>query len=104
MDMKGILILIEELAGFLVCNPAVVGRLTKLFAFDLSSDLSKIQSGNAEQKLDSGVNIAEAVLKYKRENPEDIRIVLEKIESLLKRYRTDEEFRQTLISLLKKTE
>lgn len=102
--MKDIFMIIKECARFLVCHPFVFARLTKLFVFELGSDLSQIQSGNAEQKLDSGVNIAEAIFKYKRENPEDIRIVLEKLESLLKRYRTDEEFRQTLISLLKKAE
>ena len=55
--MKDIFMIIKECARFLVCHPVVFARLTKLFVFDLGSDLSKIQGGNAEQKLDSGVNI-----------------------------------------------
>ncbi|TLD81982.1 hypothetical protein LS68_002925 [Helicobacter sp. MIT 05-5293] len=102
--MTHYLIILKKIGGvilrYFIAHPLTFARIAQC-GIKIKNPAYNLTSDDLEVKLDSSVEVIEALLEFKAQNPKDFELILEIIAEIVRDYKSNAEFKKALLKILK---
>ncbi len=86
---------------YFIKHPIVFSKIAKI-GLDLKPSINNLNEKDLKIKTESTINIIEAIVRFKNENPNDFDIVFNILEDILKDYKNNPKTKEAIMSILDK--